>query len=66
MNPQGALNSAIHFWCPLLTSIPNSEPALPKYKCKDILQNQLLDIQTQENTYVAVHTLVEIFSTYYI
>ena len=66
MNQQGVLNSAIHSWCLPLTSIPNSEHALPRYKCKDILQNQLLDILTQENTYVVVHTLVEIFSKYLI
>ena len=45
-------------------SIPNSDRALPKYKFKDILQNRLLDVLTQENTHVAVHTLVEIFSKY--
>ena len=39
-------------------SIPNSDMALPKYKFKDILQNRLLNILTQENTYVAVHTLI--------
>ena len=43
-------------------SIPTSDHALPKYKFKDILQNRLLDILTEGNTYVAVHVLVEIFS----
>ena len=45
-------------------SIPDSDHAQPKYKFKDILQNRLLDILTQENNYVAVHTLVEIFNNY--
>ena len=31
---------------------------------KDIVLNQQLDILIQENTYVAVHTLVEIFRKY--
>ena len=42
-------------------SIPNSDHALPKYKFKDILQNQPLDILTQENSYVAMQ---QIFSKY--
>ena len=64
MNQQGVLQSAIHSWYLPLTSIPNSDLALPRHKFKDILQNLLLDILTQENAYVAVHTLVEIFRKY--
>ena len=51
---------AIIIW----NSIPNSDDALPKSKFKDILQNQPLDILTQENSYVAMHSLDEIFSKY--
>ena len=37
-------------------SVPNSDRALAKYQFKDILLNHKLDILTQENTYVVVHT----------
>ena len=40
------------------TVYPNSDCGLPKCKFKDILQNQPLDILTQENSYVAMHILV--------
>ena len=55
-------NSFSSIGAKIWNSIPNSDRALPKYKFKDILQNRLLDILTQENTYVAVHTLAETFS----
>ena len=57
-------NSFSSIGAKMWNSSPNSDCALPKYKFKGILQNQLLDIPTQENTYVFVHTLVEIFSKY--
>ena len=53
-------NSFSSIGAKMWNSIPNRDHALPKYKFEDILQNQLLDTLTQENTYVAVHTLVEI------
>ena len=60
-------NSFSSIGAKIWNSIPNSDRALPKsYKFRDILQNRLLDILTQENTYVDVHTLVEIFSKYQI
>ena len=43
-------NSASSIGPKIWNSIPNSDRALPKYKFKDILQNRLLDILTQENT----------------
>ena len=45
-------------------SIPVSDCALPKYKFNDILHNRLLDTPIQGNIYVAVYTLVGIFSKY--
>ena len=53
-------NSFSSIGAKIWNSIPNRDHALPKYKFEDILQNQLLDTLTQENTHVAVHTLVEI------
>ena len=46
-------------------SIPDSDRALPKYKFKNTLQSRLLDILIQEDTYVGVLTLIDIFSKYY-
>ena len=45
-------------------SIPDSDRALPKYKFKNTLQSRLLDILIQEDTYVGVRTLFDIFSKY--
>ena len=45
-------------------SIPDSDRALPKYKFKNTLQSRLLDILIQEDTYVGVRTLIDIFSKY--
>ena len=45
--------------------IPDSNRALPKYKFKNTLQSRLLDILIQEDTYVGVRTLIDIFSKYY-
>ena len=45
-------------------SIPGSDRALPKYKFKNTLQSRLLDILIQEDTYVGVRTLFDIFSKY--
>ena len=42
-------------------SIPDSDRALPKYKFKNTLQSRLLDILIQEDTYVGVRTLIDIF-----
>ena len=58
-------NSFLSIGEKIWNSIPDSDPALPKYKFKNILQSRLLDILIQEDTYVGVHTLVEIFSKYY-
>ena len=58
-------NSFSSIGAKIWNSIPNSDRALPKYQFKDILQNRLLGILTRENTYVAVHTLVEIFYSKY-
>ena len=44
--------------------IPDSDRALPKYKFKNTLQSQLLDILIREDTYVGVGTLIDIFSKY--
>ena len=46
-------------------SIPDSDRALPKYKFKNTLQSRLLDILIQEDTYVGVRTLIDIFRKYY-
>ena len=47
-------------------SIPDSYHALLKYKFKNTLQSQLLDILLKEDTYVGVLTLIDIliFSKY--
>ena len=45
-------------------SIPDSDCALPKNKFKNTLQSQLLDILIQEDTYVGVRTLIDVFSKY--
>ena len=45
-------------------SIPDSDRALPKYKFKNTLQSRLLDILIQEDTFVGVRTLIDIFSKY--
>ena len=57
-------NSFSSIGAKIWNSVLNSDCALPKYQFKDILQNRQLDILTQENTFVALHTLVEIFSKY--
>ena len=46
--------------------MPKSDRALPKYKFKNTLQSRLLDILIQEDTYVGVRTLFDIFSKYLI
>ena len=45
-------------------SIPDSDRAVPEYKFKNTLQCWLLNILMQEDTYVDVCTLVDIFSKY--
>ena len=45
-------------------SIPDSDRALPKYKFKNTLQSRPLDILMQEDTYVGVGTLIDVFSKY--
>ena len=45
-------------------SIPDSDRALPKYKFRNTLQSQLLDILIQEDTYVGVGTLIDVFNKY--
>ena len=45
-------------------SIPDSDRALPKYKFKNTLQSRPLDILIQEDTYVCVGTLIDVFSKY--
>ena len=47
-----------------MCSIPDSHRALPKYKFKNTLQSQLLDILIREDTYVGVGTLIDVFSKY--
>ena len=42
-------------------SIPDRDRALPKYKFKNTLQSRLLDILIQEDTYVGVRALIDIF-----
>ena len=54
-------NSFSSIGAKMWSSVANSDRALAKYQFKDILLNHKLDILTQENTYVAVHTLVEMF-----
>ena len=43
-------------------SIPDSDRALPKYKFKNTLQSRLMEILIQEDTYVGVRNLFDIFS----
>ena len=45
-------------------SITDSDRALPIYKFKDTPHSRLLDILIQEDTYVGVRTLIDIFSKY--
>ena len=45
-------------------SIPDSDRALPNYKFKNTLQSRVLDILIQEDTYVGVRALFDIFSKY--
>ena len=45
-------------------SIPDSDRALPIYKFKDTPHIRLLDILIEEDTYVGVRTLIDIFSKY--
>ena len=57
-------NSFSRIGAKLWNSIPDSDRALPKYKFKGTLQNRLLDILIQEDAYVGVRTLIDIFSKY--
>ena len=57
-------NSFLSTGAKIWNSIPHSDCALPKPKFKNILQSRLLNILIQEDTYVGVHTLVQIFSKY--
>ena len=43
-------------------SIPNSGRVLPKYKFKNTPKSWPLNILIQEDTYVGVHTLIDILS----
>ena len=45
-------------------SIPDSDRALPKYKFKNTPHSLLLEILIQEDTYVGLRTLIDIFSKY--
>ena len=49
-------NSFSRIGAKIWNSIPDSDRALPIYKFKDTLQSRLLDILTQEDTYVGVRT----------
>ena len=57
-------NSFSRIGAKMWNSIPGSDRALPKYKFKNTLQSRLLDILIQEDTYVSVRTLFDIFSKY--
>ena len=58
-------NSLSRTGAKIWNSIPDSDRALPKYKfIKNTLQHRLLDILIQEDTYVGVRTLIDIFSKY--
>ena len=57
-------NSFSRIGVKISNSIPDSDRALPKYKFKNTLQSRLLDILIQEDTYVGVRTLIDIFSKY--
>ena len=54
-------NSFSRIGVKISNSIPDSDRALPKYKFKNTLQSRLLDILIQEDTYVGVRTLIDIF-----
>ena len=58
-------NSLSRTGAKIWNSILDSDRALPKYKfIKNTLQHRLLDILIQEDTYVGVRTLIDIFSKY--
>ena len=54
-------NSFSRIGAKIWNCIPDSNRVLPKYKFKNTLQSRLLDILIQEDTYVGVRTLIDIF-----
>ena len=57
-------NSFLRTGTKIRNSIPDSDRALPIYKFKNTPHSRLLDILIQEDTYVGVRTLIDIFSKY--
>ena len=54
-------NSFSRIVAKIWNSIPDSDRAPPKYKLKNILQIRLLDILIQEDTYLGVRALIDIY-----